>query len=132
MPIKTVHNPKSRQQVNVTLFYINQQLLQQLHCNLLHQKNLTRSKRSRSKIYQNYLAIIVLTVFTNWKHTCSLIEKILTCKYKNWRCGMIVHETAIHQMTVKSKLLQVPLATMNQSPHHNGSFKRPQNAKLYS
>ena len=29
--------------------------------------------------------------------------------YKNRRCDMIVHETAIHQMTVKFKLLKVLL-----------------------
>ena len=47
------------------------------------------------------------------------------------RCGMIVHETATHQMTVEFKLLQVPLqpSTMNQSPYNNGSCKRPRNTK---
>ena len=45
--------------------------------------------------------------------------------YKNRSGGMIVHETAIHQMKVQFKLLQVPLwpSTMNQSPHHNRSCK---------
>ena len=45
------------------------------------------------------------------------------------KCGMIVHETATHQITVELKLLQVTLwpLTMNQSPYHNGSCKRPGN-----
>ena len=29
--------------------------------------------------------------------------------YKNRRCGMIVHETATHQMPIEFKLLQVPV-----------------------
>ena len=51
--------------------------------------------------------------------------------YKNRRCGKIVHETATDQVTLEFKLLQVPLlpSTMNQSPYHNGSCKRPQNTK---
>ena len=38
-----------------------------------------------------------------------------------------VHETAINQMAVESKLLQVPSRppTMNQRANHNGTFKRP-------
>ena len=48
---------------------------------------------------------------------------------------MIVHEIAIHYMTVESKLLHVPLqpSTMDHSPHHNGSCKSPeiQNVKLF-
>ena len=41
---------------------------------------------------------------------------------------MIVHETAIHQVTVEFKLLQVSIrpSTMNQSPYHNGSCKGPE------
>ena len=31
--------------------------------------------------------------------------------HKNGRCGMIVHETATHQIAVEFKLLQVPLWT---------------------
>ena len=48
---------------------------------------------------------------------------------------MIVHETAIHQMTVELKLLQIPLRppTLNQCPYHNGSCKdlEIQNVKQY-
>ena len=45
---------------------------------------------------------------------------------------MIVLETAIHQMTVKFKLLQVTLwpSTMNQSPYRKGSCKRPRNTNV--
>ena len=64
-----------------------------------------------------------------------VIALTLPVKYKNRRCGMIIHETAIHQMTVKSKFLQVPLqpTTMNQSPHHNIGCKDYgiQNVKLF-
>ena len=44
---------------------------------------------------------------------------------------MMVDETAIHKMTVESKLIQVPLppSTMNQSPHRNSSCKRLRNTK---
>ena len=44
---------------------------------------------------------------------------------------MIVHETTTHRMTVEFKLLQVSLwpSTMNQSPYHNGSCKRPKNTQ---
>ena len=52
-------------------------------------------------------------------------------KYKNMRCGMIVHDTATHQSTLEFKLLQVPLwpSIMNQNPYHNVSCKRPRNTK---
>ena len=39
-----------------------------------------------------------------------------TDKYKNRRCDMIVHETAIQQTTVKSNLIQVPLWHFNNEP----------------
>ena len=44
---------------------------------------------------------------------------------------MIVHETAIHQITVEFKLLHVPLrpSIMNRNQYHNGRCKRPQNTK---
>ena len=37
---------------------------------------------------------------------------------------MIAHETAINQMTVKFKLLQVPLTPTIMSLYHNGSCKK--------
>ena len=45
---------------------------------------------------------------------------------------MIFHETTIHQTTVESKLLQVPLrpSTINQSPHHNEICKRSRNINV--
>ena len=54
-------------------------------------------------------------------------------RYKYRRCGMLVHETASQQMTVEFKLLQVLLrhSTMNQSPYHNGSCKRPRNILIF-
>ena len=44
---------------------------------------------------------------------------------------IIVHETAIHQMAVKFKLLQVPLehSIINQSPYHKEKCKRPRDTK---
>ena len=50
---------------------------------------------------------------------------------KNRRCDMVVHETAIQQITVESNLLHVPLRSSikYRSPYHNGSCKRPQNRK---
>ena len=48
---------------------------------------------------------------------------------------MIVNETVIQQMTVESKLQQIPLqlSTMNRSLHHKGSCKgsKIQNVKLF-
>ena len=57
------------------------------------------------------------------------ISICLNLLYENKRCSMIVHETAIHQITVESKLLKVQIrpSTMNQSPHHNESCKRSRN-----
>ena len=57
--------------------------------------------------------------------------------YKNYvvlkkGCGMIVHETAIHQITVESKLLQVPLwpSTMNHTVTEAVKGPEIQNVKL--
>ena len=35
------------------------------------------------------------------RNTYKLLEMAVFCKYKNRRCGMIVHETATHQVTVE-------------------------------
>ena len=47
------------------------------------------------------------------------------------RCGIIFHETVIHQMTVEFKFLK--LSIMIQSPNHSGICKKPrkQNVKLF-
>ena len=39
---------------------------------------------------------------------------------------MIVHETAIQQTTVKSKLLRVLLRFSNNEPYHNEAVKSPE------
>ena len=59
------------------------------------------------------------------------IEQLHYIQYKNFRCGMFVHETAIHQMTVKFKLLQVPLqpSIMNMSLYHIRTIKGPKITK---
>ena len=55
------------------------------------------SKNMNSEIIVNYLVHVVYEFF----------NEIAVKIYKNRRCGMIVHETAIHQMTVEFQLLQV-------------------------
>ena len=45
--------------------------------------------------------------------------------YLNRRCGMIVHEPAIHQMTVELKLLQVPLGPSVMNQVNTEAVKRP-------
>ena len=57
-----------------------------------------------------------------------LVEELKN-SYKNRGCGMNFHETAT--LTVELELLKVPLrpSTMNQTPYHNRSCKRPRNIK---
>ena len=46
---------------------------------------------------------------------------------------MIVHEAAIHKMTVEIKFLQVPArpSKRNRSPYHNGSCETPPKYKMW-